>query len=76
MLAKGYANDFKPKTVQTQLGELEFSAPQVRDGGFTPPACRGAGVRLDKQTFPRLLFGLEFVRPNPLLLLRAPKRHP
>jgi putative transposase len=32
------ANGFKPKTVLTRLGELEFAVPQVRSGGFYPSA--------------------------------------
>jgi putative transposase len=33
-----YANGFKPKTMLTRLGELEFAVPQVRSGGFYPSA--------------------------------------
>jgi len=32
------ANGFKPKTVLTRLGQLEFAVPQVRSGGFYPSA--------------------------------------
>lgn len=32
------ANGFKPKTVLTRLGALEFAVPQVRSGGFYPSA--------------------------------------
>lgn len=32
------ANGFKPKTVLTRLGELEFAVPQVRSAGFYPSA--------------------------------------
>jgi putative transposase len=32
------SNGFKPKTVLTRLGALEFAVPQVRSGGFYPSA--------------------------------------
>jgi transposase-like protein len=32
------ANGFKPKTVQTRLGEITFAVPQVRHGDFSPQA--------------------------------------
>jgi putative transposase len=32
------ANGFKPNTVLTRLGELEFAVPQVRSAGFYPSA--------------------------------------
>lgn len=32
------ANGFKPKTMLTRLGQLEFAVPQVRSGGFYPSA--------------------------------------
>jgi putative transposase len=35
---KGYANGCKPKTVKTRMGEITFSIPQVREGGFYPAA--------------------------------------
>jgi hypothetical protein len=31
---RGYANDFKPKTMRTRVGEITFAVPQVREGGF------------------------------------------
>jgi putative transposase len=34
----GHANGFKPKTVQTRLGDITFAIPQVRQGGFYPNA--------------------------------------
>lgn len=34
----GHANGYKPKTVQTRVGELTFAVPQVREGGFYPTA--------------------------------------
>lgn len=34
----GHANGYKPKTVQTRLGEITFDIPQVREGGFYPEA--------------------------------------
>lgn len=33
-----YANGYKPKTVLTRLGKIEFDVPQVRSGGFYPSA--------------------------------------
>ncbi len=35
---QGYANGYKPKTVQTRMGEITFAIPQVRDGSFYPQA--------------------------------------
>lgn len=32
----GYANGFKPKTVNTRVGKITFDVPQVREGGFYP----------------------------------------
>ncbi|MSQ70231.1 MAG: hypothetical protein EXR27_02930 [Betaproteobacteria bacterium] len=31
-----YAKGFKPKSMQTRLGEIIFAVPQVRGGGFYP----------------------------------------
>jgi putative transposase len=33
---KGYANGFKNKTLNTRMGTLPLSVPQVRDGDFYP----------------------------------------
>lgn len=35
---QGHANGYKPKTVQTRVGEVTFAVPQVREGGFYPEA--------------------------------------
>ncbi|MHC1782308.1 MAG: transposase [Anaerolineaceae bacterium] len=35
---KGHANGYKPKTVRTKVGEITFSIPQFREGGFYPTA--------------------------------------
>lgn len=35
---RSYANGFKPKTVDTRVGELELKVPQTRDGNFYPSA--------------------------------------
>lgn len=35
---RGQANGFKPKTVKTRVGEVQFDIPQVRDGDFYPSA--------------------------------------
>lgn len=32
----GYANGFKPRTLQSRMGPLELSIPQTRDGDFYP----------------------------------------
>lgn len=44
---KGHANGFKPKTVKTRLGEITFSIPQVREGGFYPSALE-KGMRSER----------------------------
>ncbi|MCC7164627.1 MAG: transposase, partial [Anaerolineae bacterium] len=33
---RGHANGFKPKTVQTRVGDIQFAIPQVREGDFYP----------------------------------------
>jgi putative transposase len=35
---QGHANGYKPKTLQTRLGDITFAIPQVREGGFYPQA--------------------------------------
>jgi hypothetical protein len=35
---QGYANEYKPKSVKTGLGEVTFDIPQVREVGFYPGA--------------------------------------
>lgn len=35
---RGYANGFKPKTVNSRLGKLQLSVPQTRDVDFYPSA--------------------------------------
>jgi transposase-like protein len=32
----GYANGYKPKTVNTRVGKVTFAIPQVREGNFYP----------------------------------------
>jgi putative transposase len=44
---RGYANGFKPKTMQTRVGEITFAIPQVREGGFYPPALE-KGLRSER----------------------------
>jgi len=44
---RGHANGFKPKTVQTRVGEIQFDIPQVRDGGFYPSALE-KGLRSER----------------------------
>jgi transposase-like protein len=34
----GYANGFKPKTVETRVGRLELAVPQTRGIAFYPTA--------------------------------------
>jgi transposase-like protein len=35
---QGHANGFKPKTIKRRVGEVTFTIPQVREGGFYPTA--------------------------------------
>ena len=35
---QGHANGYKPKTLQTRMGDITFAIPQVREGGFYPQA--------------------------------------
>ena len=44
---RGYANGFKPKTMQTRVGGITFSIPQVREGGFYPQALE-KGLRSER----------------------------
>lgn len=44
---RGHANGFKPKTVATRLGDIEFAIPQVREGGFYPQALE-KGLRSER----------------------------
>ena len=44
---RGYANGFKPKTVNTRLGEITFDVPQVRDSSFYPEALE-KGLRSER----------------------------
>jgi len=44
---KGYANGYKPKTLQTRLGPLELEVPQVRGLGFYPHSLE-KGTRSEK----------------------------
>ena len=43
----GYANGYKPKTVQTRVGALELDIPQVRDGSFYPSSLE-KGLRSER----------------------------
>jgi len=44
---QGYANGFKPKSVQTRMGKLNLAVPQVREGGFYPEALE-KGLRSER----------------------------
>jgi putative transposase len=44
---KGHANGYKPKTVQTRVGEIKFAVPQVRQGDFYPDALE-KGLRSER----------------------------
>lgn len=44
---RGYANGYKPKTVATRLGEIEFQVPQARDVEFYPSALE-KGLRSER----------------------------
>ena len=41
------ANGFKPKTVRTRMGEIEFAIPQVRAGEYYPQALE-KGLRSER----------------------------
>ncbi|MAT44652.1 MAG: IS256 family transposase, partial [Anaerolineaceae bacterium] len=41
------ANGYKDKTVKTRIGDIQFSIPQVRDGGFYPEALE-KGLRSER----------------------------
>lgn len=58
---RGYANGYKPKTVQTRVGALDLDIPQVRDSSFYPSSLE-KGLRSDKnQEF--MLLKLSVVLP-------------
>lgn len=44
---RGHANGYKPKTVKTRLGEIQFAVPQVREGDFYPGALE-KGLRSER----------------------------
>ncbi len=44
---RGYANGFKPKTVNTRLGAITFDVPQTRDVDFYPSALE-KGIRSER----------------------------
>ena len=44
---RGYANGYKPKTVNTRIGRLELSVPQTRDIDFYPKSLE-RGVRSER----------------------------
>jgi putative transposase len=44
---RGQANGFKPKTVKTRVGEVQFDIPQVRNGDFYPSALE-KGLRSER----------------------------
>jgi transposase-like protein len=44
---RGHANGFKPKTVQTRVGDIQFDIPQVREGDFYPSALE-KGLRSER----------------------------
>jgi transposase-like protein len=44
---RGYANGYKPKTMQTRVGEISLAVPQVREGGFYPQALE-KGLRSER----------------------------
>jgi transposase-like protein len=43
----GYANGYKPKTVQTRVGALDLDIPQVRDSSFYPSSLE-KGLRSER----------------------------
>jgi transposase-like protein len=44
---RDYANGYKPKTVKTRMGEIQFAVPQVRQGDFYPDALE-KGLRSER----------------------------
>lgn len=44
---RGQANGFKPKTVKTRVGGVQFDIPQVRNGDFYPSALE-KGLRSER----------------------------
>jgi transposase-like protein len=44
---KGYANGYKPKTLDTRLGAITFQVPQTRDVEFYPSALE-KGIRSER----------------------------
>jgi len=44
---RGYANGFKPKTLQTRVGKVELQVPQTRDVEFYPKSLE-RGVRSER----------------------------
>ena len=44
---RGYANGFKPKTLDTRLGKITFQVPQTRDMEFYPSALE-KGIRSER----------------------------
>jgi transposase-like protein len=44
---RGHANGYKPKTVKTRVGEIQFEVPQVREGQFYPEALE-KGLRSER----------------------------
>ncbi len=45
---QGYANGFKPKTIQTRIGETKVQIPQVRGEVEFYPSCLEKGLRSEK----------------------------
>jgi len=43
----GYANGYKPKTVNTRVGKVTFAIPQVREGNFYPHSLE-KGLRSER----------------------------
>ena len=44
---EAHGNGYKPKTMRTRVGEIAFSIPQVREGGFYPQALE-KGLRSER----------------------------
>jgi transposase-like protein len=44
---RDHANGFKPKTVRTRMGEIEFAVPQARSGEYYPQALE-KGLRSER----------------------------
>jgi hypothetical protein len=74
---QGYANGYKPKTLNTRMGVITFAIPQVREGGFypskkqpdslkfAPSSC--TGCHLVFQGLPAIYYSVKYAAPLTLV---------